>query len=237
MVARSGAPDEHVEMAELGVSVRVSAVSLALSGLLVAAVTPWHPDILDRPVDEVVRGFGAWTLVHATSTVAVVLALFGSTGLVAAHRGRLGRLGQAGLVIEVVGVVMTASLAMTEAIVFPVAAARAPALVALDGPLFRSPLFVGAGVLALGWPLGLAMLGVAAARAQVFGRIPGVVLATSGPVFLVLAGPFVPVAGVLAAVFFGSAQLWWGLLLWQSPDTGRRLGVRRPGAVEPLPPA
>ena len=206
--------------ASLGVPVRACGVSLALSGLLVAAVTPWHPDILDRPVDEVVRGFGAWAFLHATSAVAVVLALFGATGLAAAHRGRLGRLGQTGLVIEVVGVVMTASLAMTEAIVFPVAAERAPALVAIDGPLLRSPLFVGAGVLALGWPLGLALLGVAAARARVFGRMPGVVLAVSGPLFLALAGPFIPVAGVLAAVVFGSAQVWWGLLLWRSRRVG-----------------
>lgn len=220
-------------MAALGVSVRASGVTLALSGLLIAAVTPWHPDILDRPVDEVVRGFGAWAFLHAVSALAVILALFGATGLVAAHRGRLGRLGQTGLAIEVVGVVMTASLAMTEAIVFPVAAKRAPALVSIDGPILRSPLFVCAGVLALGWPLGLALLGVAAARAQVFGRTPGVMLAMSGPLFLALAGPFVPVAGVLAAVVFGSAQLWWGLLLWRSTHEGRQPTTRRPGSVGP----
>lgn len=37
---------------------RASAVSLAVSGLAVAAGSPWHPNILDRPVDQVVRGFG-----------------------------------------------------------------------------------------------------------------------------------------------------------------------------------
>src|SRR3954447_23262862 len=101
-------------MAALGVSVRACGVCLAVSGLLVAVVTPWHPNILDRPVDEVVRGFGTWAFLHAATAAAVVLALFGATGLVAAHRGRLGRLGQTGLVIEVVGVVMTVSLAITE---------------------------------------------------------------------------------------------------------------------------
>ncbi len=30
-----------------------------------------------------------------------------------------------------------------------------------------------------------------------------------GPLFRALAGPFIPVAGVLAAVVLGSAQLWW----------------------------
>jgi hypothetical protein len=203
-------------MGGLRVSVRASAVALAVSGLVVAAGTPWHPNILDRPVDQAVRGFGAWTLLHAIAAVAVILALFGASGLVAAHSGRLGWLGQTGLIIEVVGVVMTAALAMTEAIVFPVLADRTPALLAIDGPLLRSPLFIGAGVLALGWPLGLALLGLAAARSRVFDRLPGILLAVSGPLFLALEGPFLPIAGALSAVLFGVSQIWWGSLLWRS---------------------
>ena len=195
---------------------RGSAVSLAVSGLLVAAVAPWHPSIFDRPVHEVVQGFGAWTLLHATLVAAPVLALFGAAGLVAAHEGRLGRLGQIGLIIEVVGVVATSALAAIEAIVFPELADHAPALLAVDGPLLASPLFIGFGLLALGWPLGLSLLGLAAARTDVFDRPPGILLAVSGPMFLALAGPFVPVAGALATVIFGGTQVWWGLLLWRA---------------------
>src|SRR5207249_23863 len=114
--------EEHKDMSGLRVSVRASAVSLAVSGLVVAAGTPWHPSIFDRPVDQVVRGFAAWALLHTIAVAAVILALFGAVGLVAAHGGRLGRLGQAGLIVEVVGVVMTAALAAIEAIVFPVLA-------------------------------------------------------------------------------------------------------------------
>jgi hypothetical protein len=137
-------------------------------------------------------------------------------GLVAAHEGRLGRLGQAGLIIEVVGVVMTAALATTEAIVFPVLADRAaPGLLAVDGPLLRSPVFLGSGLLALGWPLGLSLIGLAAARSPVFGRPSGVLLAVSGPLYLALAGPFVPVLDVLSAVLFGAVQMWWAWLLWR----------------------
>lgn len=157
-----------------------------------------------------------WTLLHAVAVAAVMLGLCGAVGLVAAHSGRLGRLGQVGLIVEVVGVVMTAALAANEAIVFPVLADRAPTLLAIDGPLLRSPLFIGAGVLALGWPLGLALLGLAAARPRVFDRPPGILLAVSGPLFLGLEGPFVPIAGALSAVLFGGAQMWWGWLLWRS---------------------
>ncbi len=51
----------------------------------------------------------------------------------------------------------------------------------------------------------------------------GILLAVSGPVFLGLAGPFVPVAGALSAVLFGGAQMWWGMLLWRADAVpGRR---------------
>lgn len=102
--------------------VRASAVSLAVSGLLVAAGTPWHPSIFAHPVSDVVWDVGAWTLLHGLAVAAVVLALFGAAGLAALHGRALGRLGQVGLVVEVVGVVMTAALAAVEAVVFPVLA-------------------------------------------------------------------------------------------------------------------
>jgi hypothetical protein len=215
-------------MSVLQVPVRASAVSLAVSGFVVLAGTPWHPSIFDRPVDEVVRGFGAWTALHAVAVFVVILALIGAVGLVAVHEGRLGGLGQAGLLVTLVGVVLVAGLLAVEAIVFPVLADRAPELLALDGPLLSSPLFIGAGILGLGWPLGLAMLGIAAARAGVFPRAPGVLLAVSGPTFLALDGPFVPVAGPLSAVVFGVAQMWWGWLMWRTADVSEP-GVAVPG--------
>ena len=210
-------------MGNLQVPTRTAAVSLGVSGLVVALGTPWHPSIFARPVDQVVREFGAWTLFHALAVVMVMLALVGAAGLVAAHDGHLRRPGQVGLIVTAVGVMMTGSLAAIEAIVFPVLADRAPTLLAIDGPLLTSPLFIAMGVLALGWPLGLALLGLAAARSQVFGRPPGLLLAVSGPLFLALAGPFVPVVGVLSALLFGGAQMWWAWLLWCSVDQPRPL--------------
>lgn len=206
-------------MNNLRVSGRVSAVSLVVSGFIVAVALPWHPSIFAHPVDEVVRHFGAWTALHAIGVVVSILALIGAAGLVAVHEGRMGGLGQTGLTVTLIGVFGTSALSAMEAIVFPVLADRAPELLAIDGPLFTSPLFLTAGLLALGWPLGLSLLGVAAARAGVFHRAPGVVLAASGPVFLALGGPFVPVAGPLSIVVFGGAQVWWGWLLWRTRDT------------------
>lgn len=210
-------------MSGLQVPVRTSSVSLGVSGLVVTAGTPWHPSIFARPVDQVVHEFGAWTLLHVLAVVVVILALVGAAGLVAAHDGRLRRLGQVGLIVTAVGVTMTASLAAIEAIVFPMLADRAPTLLTIDGPLLTSPLFIAMGALALGWPLGLALLGLAAARSRVFDRPPGVLLAVSGPLFLAFEGPFVPVLGVLSALLFGGAQMWWAWLLWRSVGQARPL--------------
>ena len=77
-------------------SARSSSLALATSGLLVAAGAPWHPSIVNRPVDEVVRFWGAWTAFHVIAVAAIILALVGAAGLVGAHGGRLGHLGQVG---------------------------------------------------------------------------------------------------------------------------------------------
>ena len=82
----------------LPVSVRASAVSLAVSGFIVAATTPWHPSIFDRPLDEVVRESEPWTALHAIGVLVFILALIGAAGLVAAHHGRLGSPGTVDLI-------------------------------------------------------------------------------------------------------------------------------------------
>jgi hypothetical protein len=146
-------------MSSLRVSVRGAAICLGFSALLVAVTLPWHPSIFAYPVDEVVRGFAAWTALHAIATLALILAVVGASGLVAVHDGRLGRLGSLGLIITVVGSVGATSVLGIEAIVFPILAERAPELLALDGPPLTSPLFIGAGLCAHGWPLGLAVRG------------------------------------------------------------------------------
>jgi uncharacterized membrane protein len=82
------------------------------------------------------------------------------------------------------------------------------------------------GFAAPGLFLGLGMIGAAAARCSVFPRTAGVLLAVSSVLFLALAGPFVPVLGILAGVLFGAVLIWWGWLLGKaaagSPQTPSR---------------
>lgn len=211
-------------MAMLRVSLRLSAVSFVVTGVSLIAVTFSHPSILDRSVSDVVLESAAWWVpVHLAGLVVSVLTVLGAAGLVAAHGDRMGRLGRAGLVVTLVGACCTGSLAAVEAVVFPVLAERVPDLLRLDGPLLASWPFAVIGVAALGWLLGPAMIGAAAARCSVFPRAAGVLLAVSSVLFLALEGPFVPVLGLLAGVLFGAVLIWWGWLLGNAPSGPSRM--------------
>jgi hypothetical protein len=145
----------------------------------------------------------------------VILAAIGAGGLVAVHREALGRLGRVGLILTLVGSYAGFALFAGEAFYFPAMAAQAPRLLQLQGPLLVTVPFIGLGLLMACWPLGLGLLGLASARAAVFPRRAGVLLAATALGYLVLGLPFVPVAGILSEVLFGAVQVWWCLLLWR----------------------
>ena len=217
----SAQPRGHPDDAP-GVSVplRVSAVCMAVSGLLVAAATPPHPNILTNSVSESVKGTPLWSVLHLALLIAIALAFVGACGIVAAHGNRLGRWGQAALAASLVGSVGGSAVMGLEAIAFPTLATKAPELLTLGGPLLSAPTMIGVGILLMGWPIGLTILGMAAARAHVFPRGAGVLLAIGAPAFIALEGPFLPVLGVLSAFVLAAAQLWWGWLLWRAQGTG-----------------
>ena len=145
-----------------------------------------------------------------------VFAAIGAVGLVAVHGDRLGRLGQVGLVLTLVGAIGGLGIGIVEAMAFPVLAERLPEVLALQGPLLTSWVFIGLGLLWLAWAVGLTLIGIAAARAALYPRAAGVLLAVGTVAFHALGAPFVPVAGILSGLLFGAAQIWWAWLLWRS---------------------
>ena len=159
-------------MAQLRVPIGVSAVSLTLSGIVAVILLPLHPSILDRPVGEVVRDTEVWQPLHVAFTLMFPLAFIGASGLVAVHGDKLRKLGWVGLALSFAGVIGGVGLGAVEALAFPALAERAPDLLELQGPLFTSGLYIGVGILSVGWALGLAIIGVAAARAAVFPEPP-----------------------------------------------------------------
>jgi hypothetical protein len=189
---------------------------MAISGLLVAGTTPLHPNVLTNSVSESVEDTPLWTALHICMLASITLAFIGACGIVAVHGNLLGRWGQSGLAASFIGAVGGSAVMGLEALAFPILAVQAPELLSLNGPLFISPAMIGLGTLIVGWPLGLTILGVTAARARVFPRGAGILLAIGAPAFVALAGPFLPVLGALSGLTLGAAQLWWTWLLWRS---------------------
>ena len=183
---------------------------IAAGVLLLAELA--HPDALDL-------GFAAssrqtlWPALHVAWVFAAILTLFGLAGLVARHGPALGRLGVAGAVLAVPGLVIAAGLFLTEALVFPELAREDPAVLDLDGPLLGSLPIQMAGGLAGLWFVGLVMVGVAVERARVLPRGTGVLLAVGTVLFGILEGPFLPIVGDAAVVLFSAAQVWLGRAL------------------------
>lgn len=221
-------------VAALHVPLRTSAVALGASGLAWAVATPFHPSIFGTDVAAVVRRTDSWQLIHLLVMAGSIAAIFGAAGIVAVHGRRLGPYGDAALGVTVVGASVTAAIMLVEAFAFPVIAERAPELLELDGPLM-GPVAVRL-VLALsgGWPIGLIVLGVLAARSDLAPRAGRWLVATTIG-FLVLGGPFVPVLGTLATCASAAVHLWWSRILWAAdrptPD-GRVLGHDADGAAQ-----
>lgn len=217
----------------LRVPLRAAGAALAVSGVLLAVSTPMHPNILDgRDLAEIVGETASWRAIHLAWVVSSLLNIFGAAGIVALHRGRLGRLGQAALAVTIVGATTTAYLMFLEAAAFPLVAHDAPELLGdllnRDGPLLGSPLLSALSALAAGLPVGFVALGVAAARCGIHARA-GAALAASIVAFETLAIFFVPVLGPVAAVAFGAVLSWWGWLLWSAGRTA--ISAERPATT------
>jgi hypothetical protein len=182
-----------------------------VSGLLILPVIG-HPDIFETGFVEASLG-AFWMPGHAAGLLVAVLSILGLAGLAVRHGTRLGVLGAVGMVLTVVGLVVTASLAALEAFAFPVLAREAPALLDIDGPLLGSVTIRAIGGLALLWFVGLALVGVAIERAAVLPRGAGALLAVAAVAFVALEGPFVPVLGQLSVLVFAAAHGWVGWAL------------------------
>jgi hypothetical protein len=219
-------------VASLEIPLRGAAAALALGGLATAALMPWHPSIFDRPVADAVHESGVWELIHVGGLLAPPLALFGAAGIVAAHGAAMGRLGRIGLFLLLLSTIGAGALAV-EAVAFPVLADRAPELLALDGPIVTAWPMLAMGALTGGWPIGLALIGIAALRAGVFPSAAGIGLAFAGPAFIALGGPFVPLAGLLSGLIFGGVQVWWAVLLWHRARDHAPAGAAAVPATSP----
>ena len=123
--------------------IRVSAVSLTLSGIVVVILLPLHAEHLDRPVGEVVRHTEMWEPLHVAFTLMFPLAFIGAAGLVAVHGDKLRSSAGWACALSFAGVIGGVALGAVEALAFR-PAERAPDVLEFEGPLSTSCAVVSA---------------------------------------------------------------------------------------------
>jgi hypothetical protein len=191
--------------------------------LLLAGVL--HPNIFETTLADAALHSALWVPIHAVGIVVVVLTLVGLTGLYARRADRLGRLGAAGFALAVPGLVMTACAACAEAVLLPVLAREDPKVFDWDGPVTTSWAVRLTTGLALLWPVGLTLLGIALTRSGVASAAAGLTLAGSSVGFVVFNGPLLPVLGALSTLALTVGYVLVGASLWTAAG-----GIRPSGA-------
>ena len=203
------------------------------AGVLILAELA-HPDILAIGFAAGARDV-AWPAVHVAWLLVALLTMFGLAGLGVGYGPALGRLGAIGMVLAGVGLVVAAGIFLAEGLIFPVLAREAPRLLAFSGPLGSSRPLWAAGAIAGLWFAGLALVGIAVERAHVLWRRAGTLLAVATALFVLFAGPFVPVLGPVAVLLLSAALVRFGLAVWfaGSADRGGAMATMSAGERTP----
>jgi hypothetical protein len=191
---------------------------LAAGGLLFVVATLLHPS-QETPV-TILETEATLVGSHAVYVVSYVLILLGLPALYGATLRPLGRLGWTGFFVTFAG---TALLAISSQFGFiaPVLAAEAPAT--LDAITVYLPVVIFNGLAAIVFIVGYATLGIAVAKARVFPRWSGILIAVGAPVHLVgfgvaqLGSPALWFVALLGSLALGSGLGWCGYRMWTDP--------------------
>lgn len=133
-----------------------------------------------------------WFVLNLAALVMALLLPLALAALYLAQADSVGKVGLAGFVCAFLGSLLFLGLQFDETFVWPVLAREAPSLLALQGPMFTAPAFMGAWlVMGLVFMLGWITFGAATYRAGVLSRSGGALLAAGMAVFG--AGNMVPV--------------------------------------------
>jgi len=156
-----------------------------------------------------------WMPSQLLHTLAAMLALFGLVGLYARQGDKNGTLGLIGFVLALFGTGLYLVDAVLALIVFPIAASNAPALIAADGALNTSPIYI---IFAVIFMVGYIFFGIALLREGTLSRmaisllIVGSILANLPPGLLPMI--VLIIGGVLWSVGAG----WLGHTLWSKKN-------------------
>jgi multidrug transporter EmrE-like cation transporter len=191
---------------------RWSGLSLLLAGIANALF--W---LLVIPIGTF-AGAGAvqnslWLPSQFLHTLAALLALFGLIGLYTYQGDKNGWLGLTGLVLALFGTGFALADAVIALVVYPIAAASAPALVEATGALNMSPAYIVFSVISM---VGTILFGIAL---LLQGRLPRLALSLLilGAILVNLPPGVVPMLVLIAGgVVWGLGAAWLGFALWSA---------------------
>lgn len=195
--------------------IRWSGVVLALGGMLAALFWILHPEesvLLTDPA--------GYQTEHILDFLGLMLLIPGLTGLYARLVNRTGWLGLAGFIVTLLPLLVMMGISVVDMLIWPSIARVEPGLILTPEGEFNQSSGPFAATISLIVPfaligsIGFILLGVAIWRSQALPRPAGLLLAISGPLYLMGPG-FVPhgvlVLNLLVYGPFAAAVVWLGL--------------------------
>lgn len=196
--------------------IRWAGLSAMVAGTIFAAIQPIHPpDVLASVTTS------AFIIITSFKTVMCLFGLFGIAGLYARQVEKAGWLGLAGYLLLTIFYAVQMCYAFAEPTILPLLAPVAPTFVEsvmgmaskAGGSMNLGAFAVIFNILPVLYLLGLLLFGIATFRAHILPRGAAVLLASSGPIAVIMSQLPHQIAR-FAAVPMGIALAWLGYALW-----------------------
>jgi len=215
--------------------IRAAGLSAVVAGTIFAVIQPIHPPDVLASVTTI-----AFITITSFKTIMSIFGLFGIAGLYARHVEKSGWLGLAGYLLITIFYMVQMCFSFAEPTILPLLAPVAPTFVesvmgmssGAGGPMNLGAFAVIFNILPVLYLLGLLLFGIAIFRARILPRWAAVLLASSGPLAIIMSQLPHQFAR-FAAVPMGIALAWLGFALFFE----RRAPVSEPlpGLVSPQP--
>ena len=220
--------------------IRAAGLSAVVAGTIFAVIQPIHPPDVLASVNT-----SAFIIITSFKTVMSIFGLFGIAGLYARQVEKTGWLGLAGYLLLTIFYAVQMCFSFAEPLILPLLTTVAPTFVesvlgmasGAGGPMNLGALAVVYQLVSVLYLLGLLLFGIATFRARILPRWAAVLLASSGPLAVIMSQLPHQFAR-FAAVPMGIALVWLGFALFnerRAPASEAVPGGASPNAVNPEP--
>jgi hypothetical protein len=208
--------------------IRWAGLSAMAAGIIFAGIQPIHPPDVLASVNT-----SAFLIITSLKTVMCLFGLFAIAGLYARQVEETGWLGLGGFLVLTIFYAVQMCFAFVEPLILPLLATAAPKFVesflglasGAGGEMGLGALATLYTFVAVPYMLGCLLFGIATFRAGILPRWAAGLLASAGPLSIIMVTLLPHQFARLAAVPMGIALAWLGYALWSE---------RRAPALEPV---